>query len=215
MKGSRVGIALAGLVLLLIVLVSLRGRQDDPARAGAPSATPTATAAPAQASQGVVVPTPVIPLPKGCPPQTAPQIDNVDRYGFCTPVGWGAFNENNSLALTLLMRPRPGGNPILLPTDFDRMVVVMALDTSAPQDEPGECKGPPNDAIAGLAAHHCTAPLNPDTNVYHGVEAQFWTIDLFGDKKFYATATIGADATAEDRTNIAQIAHSIQPPAQR
>jgi hypothetical protein len=215
MKSSRVGMVLAGLVLLLILIASLRGRQDNPAKAGAPSPTQAATPTPELPSQGLIVPTPVIPLPKGCPPQTAAQIDNIDRYGFCTPVGWGAYNNNNSQALTLLMRPRPGGNPILLPTDFDRMVVIMALDTPTPQNEPGECKGPPNDSIAGLAAHHCTAALNPDTNLYHGVEAQFWTIDLFGDRKFHITATIGPDVTDEDRANIAQIVHSIQPPTQR
>ena len=111
MKASRVGLGLAGLVVLLILFASLRGRQDNPAKAGAPSPTQAATPTPEQPSQGLILPTRVIPLPKGCPPQTAPQIDNVNRYGFCTPVGWGAYNNNNSQALTLLMRPRPGGNP--------------------------------------------------------------------------------------------------------
>jgi hypothetical protein len=101
---------------------------------------------------------------------------------------------------------------VLQPTDFDRIQLLLALDTAPPTDEPADCKGSPNDSIDGLAAHHCTVPLNPDNNPYHAVMAHYWTVDLAQDKKFYMTALVGPDVTPDDMALMNTIVHAIKPP---
>jgi hypothetical protein len=202
------------LLLFLAVVGALVVISVVTSRPKKPGQTPVAAVASGTPAGGLVQPTPIIPLPKTCPPQTAAQVDNAARYGFCTPVDWGAYNENNSLAVTLIMLPRPGSNPILMPTDFDRIKILIALDLPAPADLPGECKGPANDSIAGLATHHCTATLDPAANPYHGVRAEYWITDVFGDQKFPITAIIDADATDEEQAMVGTIVHSVTPPRQ-
>jgi hypothetical protein len=183
--------------------------------AQAPASGPAGAAAGASSTpQGIVVPPPAIALPKDCPNDAAPQVDNMDRYGFCTPVGWGAYNNNNSLKITLIMKPMPNsGPPVLEPTDFDRIQILVALDTDPPQQEPAACKGPPNDSIDGLATHHCTATVDPNANPYHAVLAHYWTVDLANNQHFYMTALVGAGVTDEDNKTIDTIVHSVKPPS--
>lgn len=214
MKLLRLGLVLAGFIVLLLVATQLSGHGKS---APTPAATATARPQPQPATAtppGLVVPTPAIPLPTGCPPLTAAQVDNADLYGFCTPVGWGADNQNNTQKVTLIMKPRVGGGPILLPTDFDRIVVLVVLDAQLPDPSslPGACQGPSNDSVDGWATHHCTAPLDPARNPYHGVRAEYWVIDLANDRKFYVSATIGQDATDDEQAVVPVIVHSLKPP---
>jgi hypothetical protein len=180
-----------------------------------PKATPTRVAqAREPQSTGVVAPTPAIALPKSCPENTIPQVNNPAKYGFCTPSGWGAWNDNNQNPLTQIIKARVGDSPVLQVTDFDRIQIVVTLNTSSPGDSaPAECRGAPNDSIDGLAAHHCTAALNPDTNPYHAVRAEFWIIDSFQNRRFYMTALIPADATPDDDATVNMIAHNVKPPS--
>ena len=67
------------------------------------------------------------------------------------------------------------------------MVVVIALMLQRRTKNRASAEGPPNH-LSVSATHHCTAVLwDPWENIYHGVEAQFWTINLFGDRKFPAS----------------------------
>ncbi len=183
--------------------VQARTSNQVAADAGAP---PTAPA--------LVVPTPAIPPPKDCPPDSAPQVDNIDKYGFCTPIGWGSYNNNNSQKLTIIMKPLPNsGPPVLLPTDFDRIQILINLDTDPPADEPSACKGAPNDSIDNLATHHCTQPLNADSNPYHAVLAHYWTIDLANNRHFYMTALERDGVSDADRQTIDTIVHALKPPS--
>ncbi len=202
-----------------VAFFASRGSQS-----GRAAATPTAqgqSAAQADAgtsgspaAQALVIPTPAIPPPKDCPPNAAPQVDNVDKYGFCTPIGWGAYNNNNSLKLTLIMKPLPNsGPPALLPTDFDRIQILIALDTEPPETVPDACKGAPNDSIDGLATRHCTVTLDPTKNPYQAVQAQYWTIDLANDRKFYIQALARDGVSDEDHQAIDTIVHTLNPPA--
>jgi hypothetical protein len=211
----RLAPLLVGGILILAVGAILARRTDHSPGQG--TAGPTATTAAAQASPGadapLVVPTPVIPLPRSCPTNSIPQVDNPARYGYCTPAGWGAYNNNNSNDSTQVIKPRPGGSPVLQPTEFDRIQIVVNLNTQSPGDSvPADCKGPPNDTIDGLATHHCTAPLNPNSNPYHATRAEFWQIELFEGKRFYMTAFVPPDATPEDDATIDLIAHNVKPP---
>jgi hypothetical protein len=182
------------------------------AQARADSAATVAGASPPPPT--IAVPTPAIALPKDCPPDSAAQVDNIDKYGFCTPLGWGAYNNNNTQKLTLIMKPKPNsGPPVLEPTDFDRIQIIIALDTDPPQTEPAACKGAPNDAIDGLATHHCTQPLDPSSNPYQAVRAEYWTVDLANDRHFYMTALVGDGVTDEDNQMINTIVHALKPPA--
>jgi len=200
-------LVVVGAVLVISVLTA----HPDSSK---PSAS-TAAAVPSDASSGgVVQPTPAIPLPKTCPPQTASQVDNAARYGFCTPVGWGAYNENNTLAATLIMLPRAGSNPILMPTDFDQIKILVALDFTPLANVPAGCSESPNDSINGLATHHCTATLDPATNPYHGVRGEYWVVELANDQKFVITAIIDADATDDEQAMVPTIVHSVTPPKQ-
>jgi hypothetical protein len=211
----------AVIIVILAALLFVGSRRNVESGARAP-AQPTQAAAPAQtapadtakpSATGIVVPTPAIPLPRGCPANTAPQVDNPGLYGFCTPVGWGAYNDNNSTALTLVMKPRPGGSPVLLPSDVDRIQLLIALNgPSQPQTPPG-CGGPPNDSIDGVATHHCTADINPNNNPYRASRAEFWMIDLFGGKQFNITALIADDVDPDDIALMNQVVHSVKPPA--
>jgi hypothetical protein len=196
------------LVVAVLVVSVVTRQHDTTGQAQAPSAlAPTQTPA-----GGIVQPTPVIPLPKTCPPQTAAQVDNAARYGFCTPVGWGAYNENNTLAPTLIMLPRPGSNPILMPTDFDRIKLIIFLDFPLTGDLPGQCRESANDSINGMATHHCTAPLDPSTNPYHGVRQEYWIGDLVNGQHFDITAIIDADASDDEQAMVNTIVHSVTPP---
>jgi len=207
---------LRGLLLLFVVvgallLVGVLATHPDSTKRSVSTAVPGPTDA---SSGGVVQPTPAIPLPKTCPPQTAAQVDNAARYGFCTPVGWGAYNENNTLAATLIMLPRPGSSPILMPTDFDRIKILIALNLTSPANVPAGCSESPNDSINGLATHHCTATLDPATNPYHGVRGEYWVVELANDQKFVITAIIDADATDDEQAMVPTIVHSVTPPKQ-
>lgn len=213
-NGSRFGPILLGVVLVgaFVAVLLLRGRDNGKGAASQTQATATPQAAAALTPTPLVIPAPAIPVPHDCPSNTAPGVDNPDRYSFCTPIGWGSYNENNSMKETLLMKPRPGGSPVIEPTEFDRIQILVALDSGAPIDEPADCQGPPNDSIGGWAAHHCSATLNPDTNPYHASTADFWTIDLAQDRKFYMTAQLGGDVSADDIALVNSVAHAVHPP---
>lgn len=214
MTRLRVLLILLAIVAIVVIAGAVQGR-------GSPRTTPTpavtvvaALTPPPGATAGrtpVIVPTPAIPLPT-CPAQMVPQVDNLGRYGFCTPVGWGAYNENNSLPLTQILKPRPGGNPILLPTEFDRIQIAINLNVGAPSSPPADCQAAPNDTISGLPAHHCAATLDPNQNPYRGVRVEFWRIDLSANRAFYITAIVGADASPEDQALISTIVHLVRPP---
>jgi hypothetical protein len=208
-------ILLAAIGVVIILAVALLPRIFAGGSSSRATATPTTQAAafPASRTPTFTVPTPAIPVPKSCPPDTVPGVDNSDRYGFCIPTGWGAWNNNNSIPTTQIIKARQGDSPILQPTDFDRIQVVVSLDTGPPGDAvPADCKGAPNDAIDGLAAHHCTAALNPDNNPYHATKAGFWMIDLFGNRRFYMTALFGGDTTPDDDAVVDMVVHNVKPP---
>jgi hypothetical protein len=199
---------------VILGLAALFGRggsaTSTPSATAVASATAGASSTAAPSKTPLVVPTAAIALPQ-CPPSVVPEVDNPARYGFCVPTGWGAYNENNSLPLTELLRPHPGdANPVILPTDFSRIQIVIALNTSPPTNPPAECAGPANDTIAGLPAHHCTASLDPAQNPYHANEAQFWRIELPQNRSFYITAQ-SDNATADDLKTITAIVHLVKP----
>jgi hypothetical protein len=209
-------LVIIGVIALVVVFQGSRGRETGGGSAGTATPRPTqAAAVPSDASPTptpLVVPTPAIPLPRSCPPNTAAQVDNPGLYGFCTPLGWGAYNNNNSLPITLLMKPRPGGNQVLQPTDFDRIQLLVALNAPQPQNVPGDCNTAANDSIDGLATHHCATAIDPSANPYKAVRAEFWAIDLFQDKKFYITALIGDDVSPQDVDLMNQVVHAVKPP---
>jgi hypothetical protein len=208
---------------VIIVALFVVGGSRRRTESGATTQPTQATAAPTQARQStepgatpaptqIVVPTPAIPLPRGCPQNTVPQVDNPARYGFCTPTGWGAYNDNNSQPLTLIMKPRAGGSPVLQPTDFDRIQILVALNAPA-QTQPPDCQGPPNDSIDGLATHHCAATINPDTNPYKASRAEFWQVDLFGGRQFNITALLTDDVDPSDVALMNDVVHAVKPPS--
>jgi len=205
-----VGVYLGMGTFAAFITQGLHGPSQSPAKA---STTPVSAQASPGAGAPLVAPTPAIPLPKSCPENTLPQVDNPARYGFCTPAGWGAWNNNNQIETTQLIKARQGDTPIILPTDFDRIQILVNLNTANPGDSaPPECRGAPNDSIDGLATHHCSAPLDPENNPYHANRAEFWMVDLFQDRRFYMTALIPADATPDDDATINLIVHSVKPP---
>jgi hypothetical protein len=172
-----------------------------------------ATATP-QNSGASAAATAAIPLPKSCPDNTIPGVNNIAKYGFCTPAGWGAWNNNNQVPLTQIIQARYSDNPVLQVTDFDRVRIVVFLNTGAPGDSvPAECRGAPNDSIDGLATHHCEAALNPDQNPYHAVRADYWIVDLYGNQQFNMTAFLPPDATPDDDAAVNLIVHNVKPPS--
>lgn len=214
-------VVIAVVVAALLAMLQACGGAATPA----PSVTPlpsqpgaiasSSGASPAAASATVkatalVVPTPAIPLPS-CPAGMAAQVDNAARYGFCVPVGWGDWNDNNSQPVTQILKPKPGGNPIILPTEFSRIVIVIALNATPPSNLPAACQGAPNDTVNGLHAHQCNATLNPAQNPYHGVQARYWLIDLPNKRTFYITAVIAAGAAPQDQALVNTIVHQVRP----
>jgi hypothetical protein len=206
--GRRSLVLLAAIGAVIVVAAVVLPRMVTGAAGGASKATATPTA---QAS-GVAAATPAVALPKSCPDNTIPGVNNIAKYGFCTPAGWGAWNNNNQVPLTQIIKARYSDSPVVQVTDFDRIQVVVFLNTGSPGDSaPADCRGAPNDAIDGLATHHCGAALDPDKNPYHAVRAEYWMVDLFGNQQFYMTAFLPSDATPDDEATVDLIVHNVKP----
>lgn len=223
MTRLRAALILLAIVIVVVVFGTVVGHggsaKTTPTATPVPTlpatASPTAGAAesaaqPTASQTAIVVPTPAIALPQ-CPPAVVPAVDNPGRYGFCIPPGWGAYNDNNADTVTQLLRPHAGDtNPVLLPTDFARIQIVIALNTAAPTNLPADCTGAANDSIDGFPTHHCTAPLDASKNPYHANEAQFWHVELPSGKSFYITSQ-SANATQDDLSTINIIIHLVKP----